>query len=684
MSIGFSLSRIVGFTLSVALSLAILDVGLPMLSATEERFHDAGELLILLAASSLIFLIVTTIWFTLVSVVARLTRSTSPFDAIAAAAAVFLGVVLSIAALTGILIPRRPRDLAPFGFLILIAALAAIGIYMLLLVAKPDRQSRLVSGMLLAIPLLLFEGLGLVWVSVYRVPGVASLQWLLGLAVFTLLAATTVWAGVSVSRYRMAAIASGSLLFLIVFGAVIVLAGRRVQPEESGGASGESRVHKIFLITVDAMRADQLLGSDGPRPQTPNLDWLADRSLVFRQAVSEAPWTLPAFSSIMSGLPVAVHGATESESRFPRQIPTLAGHLQEAGFSTVAIGNNPMLRNGMGLSKGFSEFLWYPKNGWGRSVGGEVIQTRLPQRMWNSVIPTTEDLTTFAIEIVQQHAQETLFVWLHHLDPHLPYSPREPPDPVAGPSFDKVTPTDVNRIRGGQWAPTSSEQDRIKALYQAEIEELDWSLGRFLRTLRDLGLFEDSLIVLTSDHGEEFFEHGGFEHGHSLYQELLRVPLLIKLPGQTDREEIASRVSNRAVMPTVLDIVGVEPRNQELLPPSLLTLRSNPGEANNEADPIFFGGPLYYGAREGVIFKGFKYLTKTMKSDEELYDLSQDPYERDDLANSEAELLREARLLMDQHHIDALKVRSDLGIESEKVEMTEEAMEQLRSLGYVQ
>jgi arylsulfatase A-like enzyme len=207
-----------------------------------------------------------------------------------------------------------------------------------------------------------------------------------------------------------------------------------------------------------------------------------------------------------------------------------------------------------------------------------------------------------------------------------------------------------------------------------------------LETLKRLGIYEQTLVVLTSDHGEEFWEHGGYEHGHSLFGEVLRVPLIFKLPlsrdGITD-SEVSVPVSTESVMPTILELCGIEHDNRFYADSlSSLWIRDS---SSPELEPLVSSGTLYGEDREAVSFDFFKYVRFLKTGREELYDLDSDPKELNSLVMSHDEPLERARHLLNEHHARAQTARKQMGLVGEEtIPLDKETIEALESLGYIQ
>jgi len=210
----------------------------------------------------------------------------------------------------------------------------------------------------------------------------------------------------------------------------------------------------------------------------------------------------------------------------------------------------------------------------------------------------------------------------------------------------------------------------------------DASIGRILSTLKALRLYDDALIVFTSDHGEEFWEHGRLGHGHSVYDELLRVPLIFKLPGSTHRGRRVGAVSTASVAPTILDASGIRYDAANVSVPSLLPAIEHEDRAS-EASPIVSGAQIMFDRHEAIYFDRFKYIVSTVDGKSELYDLSADPLEQHSVAATAPERLEQAQRLLEAHAASAASLRKRLRIEAGATKADEDTVRRLRSLGYL-
>jgi arylsulfatase A-like enzyme len=244
----------------------------------------------------------------------------------------------------------------------------------------------------------------------------------------------------------------------------------------------------------------------------------------------------------------------------------------------------------------------------------------------------------------------------------------------------RLTLQEYLAIRLRRRDPGPAEREWIRQLYQAEVRWVDAAVGSLIAELKRSGRYEDTLIVLLSDHGEEFWEHGGIGHGHTLYEELLRVPWLVKLPGESRRGGINTPVSTASLAATILDLAG------KPFPARYPAARSlSPLLRGSEAvspEPLLSSGLQRLEEREAILFDGFKLIRWETSGRQELYDLALDPAETTDLAASTPEKTAEGARLLDRLDAESERDRKSLGIRREHAPIDPEAMKRLRALGY--
>ncbi|UCG70932.1 MAG: sulfatase-like hydrolase/transferase, partial [Thermoplasmata archaeon] len=409
--------------------------------------------------------------------------------------------------------------------------------------------------------------------------------------------------------------------------------------------------------------------------------------ILFTKAISPSPWTLPSVASIMTGLSPSVHMTIGRESKLQDSFRTLAEYMLDAGYFTAAIGSNDFLTSRRNIAQGFIEYNFFPKPSIGKSFGARLLKRVVPSRFRAKV--STHDLTKLACHWIEENYERDFFLWIHYFDPHLPYAPpldfikKSAPPQAIGTNFSKL-----DEVRGGYFVPSLAERDWIRELYGSEVRYVDNSLGSLLDTLKRLNLYEESLIIFTSDHGEEFWEHGGFEHGHTLYNEVLWVPLMIKPPLSVSKKlakKVVSQViTTTSITPTILDIcrIGYEKGFLSAAPLSPLWEMNSDGF---KPGPIISTGQLYYEDQESVIFDGLKYIRSLVTNHEELYDLASDPKEKNCIASLFPNKTQRIGYILREHKETAKKLRKHYGIfKKETIEVDKETIERLKSLGYVQ
>ncbi len=365
----------------------------------------------------------------------------------------------------------------------------------------------------------------------------------------------------------------------------------------------------ILLISVDTLRADHLGCYGYARDTSPHIDALAADGTVFEQVSSTSSWTLPSHASILTGRYPSHHRLQDDGLKLPSDIPTLAGGLQAAGYHTLAVVSHVYVSSAFGLERGFEAF------------DDSLIEG-------GSRNPIAEEVVERVLERLTRETDRPYFAFVHFFDPHWPYTP--PGDfgeRFADPDYDGSIDGSMKSLNPFLGTKPMSEADReqMVALYDAEIAYVDHQLGRMLSALRERGLLDNTLVLLTGDHGEEFKEHGGLGHGRTLYGEQLGVPLIASghpsfAPGSRSHRV----VSSVDLTATILDLAGADPLpgadGQSLV-------RDRPEDRLVVAESIRFGIEMR-ALRAGV----HKLIRIPSQGIEVFYDLRADPFERNPLA----------------------------------------------------
>ena len=305
----------------------------------------------------------------------------------------------------------------------------------------------------------------------------------------------------------------------------------------------------VLLVVLDTVRADHLSAYGYERATSPDLDRLAEEGELYTNAWSQSPWTLPSVATILTGLPPHLHGAERTgEGLFGvlEDVPTLAEWLQQLGWRTAAVTNVVWLHPRSGLARGFDSY-----------DHRETDETNRGHRDAR----TTTDAALDWLRALDE--RESFFLMVHYFDAHLAYDPPAPYDTMFGDGGASAIPegfgsaAEVFAIRDGRRRLDDRERASLISRYDGEIRFAGDELGRLRREMEALGVWDETLVIVAGDHGEEFWDHGGFEHGHSHHRELLRVPLIVRDPGGPRGAVRDGRVRLLDIAPRVLEFARV-------------------------------------------------------------------------------------------------------------------------------
>jgi len=448
----------------------------------------------------------------------------------------------------------------------------------------------------------------------------------------------------------------------------------------------------VVIFVIDTLRADRLNAYGYERRATsPNIDALAEEGVLFEQAYAAAPWTLPSVASLMTSRFACEHGVLSTRQRFATGVDTLPQILKRLGFTTIGLYANAIVGPGLGFDGGYDFYR--------ESFTNEGRQVKVAREMYPG---------------------RPFFLYVHNLEPHNPefFAPphtpgfRDVPDAVrkqiaehykqyrtatwldfnAGrtPGTTSVAPIQDEHVRG-----LAALKRDYNELYDACVRLADKRVGSVIRALKTRGEWDDTLFILVSDHGEEMHEHGGWSHDQSVYEELVRVPLIIRFPGgRYGGRRVKDLVSLVDVMPTVLDTLGNSGLASDVRGGSLIPLIR--GEASRD-DQLFYVPSIRHnvmsfyqpwkeqrGDINVVIRRGaWKGIWNVEHDTFELYDLRSDTGEQRDVAPVHPELAAAMR----EHAAAWYKTCADSANEgqlaTEADELDEQTLRNLRVLGYV-
>lgn len=350
----------------------------------------------------------------------------------------------------------------------------------------------------------------------------------------------------------------------------------------SGACSRAPQGPNVLLISIDSLREDHLSCSGYARTTSPAIDRLAAEGLLFEQHVSSSSWTLPGHASLFTSVPDSVHGAFDTDRRIPESMHTLAERFREAGWRTQGFFAGPYLHPAFGFGQGFESYLdcaSYKERMDGKPAG-EWAMDKDVQRA------SHEDITNPTVyaawqKWLAQRQPGPFFTFVHLWDVHFDYIPPPPFDKQFDPDYaGSVTGRNFFTDPAINAQMPERDKQHIVALYDGEIAWTDSFVARMRADLEREGLLENTIVVITADHGEELFEHGGKGHRRTLFDEVLRIPLVLRYPAALPRgARIQAQTSSIDVGPTLLELAGL-PAATDVLGTSLVHFARDPASAH--------------------------------------------------------------------------------------------------------
>ena len=445
----------------------------------------------------------------------------------------------------------------------------------------------------------------------------------------------------------------------------------------------------VILVCIDTLRGDRVGFGGHTRPTTPNLDTLADRSAVFEQAYSTYPKTPPAVASLFTGLQPTAHRMSVRPFRLSLDLLTAAEIFQQAGWQTSAVMTNPHLSPGHGYEQGFDSYVYISgAEPWSEpdlppvEPRGPTIELRRAEGL--SAYARGDSVNDAARSWLAEHGASPFFLYLHYMDVHYPYVAPEPWQDrfVTEPGEDRFKEGNTKPLPEG----TIPDRDLafMQARYDGQIDWVDELLSRLLRDLEELGLRDEVLLVITSDHGEEFLEHAAFGHGHSVYRELTHVPLLIHGPGVVPGRH-SRPVSLVDVLPTLGEWAGLSVG--EVQGSSLARALRGDDPVRTPGDPVLaeFRGPCgtvpLAQPRVAVATPDWYLVHHFECGMDELFRWVEDPRLERDLTEDHPGIVRELTEWASSRLSESDRRAS--GIRIEPGDYDERTLERLRALGYM-
>jgi arylsulfatase A-like enzyme len=469
-----------------------------------------------------------------------------------------------------------------------------------------------------------------------------------------------------------ARIAVGVVLAVAIGTAVAVLR----PPQPTAGASRGTRagttgpaVDNVILISIDSLRADRLSSYGNRNETSPTIDRLAANGARFTHAMSTTSWTLPSHMSLLTGRNVLSHGVITENDGLPDTVPTLAEQLQRAGIATAGVVSVPLLGTQYGFGRGFDHY----------------DDQTIPSSTWFDALKDepAPKVTELAEAWIRKHRDGRFFLFLHYWDVHYDYIPPEPYDRLFDPDYTgSVTGAGFFQDKAINRNLPQRDIDHLLALYDGEIRWVDDHLKKLVALLSELGIENDTAIIVTADHGDEFFEHGHKGHGRTLYREVTQIPLIVYIPGGATDRVIDTPVSLIDVMPTILEVTGVAaPPGVDGISLRPLIDQKDPEERDTVHAWLCFlkkktSCQAMQHSPSGTLIHHFQPLRIEFYTPD-------DPRQQNDVASSKAWPRDEQLARMQQVLDEQWQSYRSAGGGQGGVELDKAALERLRALGYV-
>ena len=450
---------------------------------------------------------------------------------------------------------------------------------------------------------------------------------------------------------------------------------------QGGRRPGDARP-SVVLITIDALRADHVGAYGSSAGLTPNLDAFAREATRYEAAYVSAPWTLASFGTIFTSRPPSACGlkiaAVESTdwytkgARLPESIPVVSEQLRRAGYVTAAEVTNPFLFEGRGWKRGFDHFR--------NEDGSDVRALITPETARAEVV--TENARLW----LKMNRREPFFLWVHYLDPHAPYDSPDTPAALRA-RYPREWRTGraywLDQMREQPQEMKAQYADFCRTMYAEEVRYADRRVGELLTELKRAGKYRESLVVITADHGEELFDHQDLEHGHTMYEELLWVPLLVKWPeGWQSDERVRQTVGLIDLAPTFLDVAQATP--MEGMQGQMLPVQDTVRGAEVYSEAVLCG-PEQTALTSDEYKVIYRPYASAAGAEFEIYDRRRDRREQHNLADQHAAPGLRDRLMARTEAARAVAIQWHPGetAGTDRLALSEQTKRKLQTLGYL-
>ncbi len=596
------------------------------------------------------------------------------------------------------LYPALPR--IPINLALTILSLIFLGAFYMILARIVDKTRLIASYLALCTALYSFMIVGLyinenLLSGRFLPPDVARIITNIGILtgcvlLYVLTCRIFIFIGMRASKIRKYILYTIIAILLIGIGGALLYIKMHSSSKEAMVTQSKPAVDRpnIILITMDTTRADHLSCYGYPKHTTPHLDKIASEGVMFKNAYAPSPWTLPSHASLFTSMYPARHGAhcdweimkSNQPRRLHTQHQTLAEILATHDYRTAGVIGAYFCSSFFGLAQGFEYYddtlinvipdlehftLFRISSRW-------VPYLNFASRHGLNGSRVASQINTRVFSWLENHYQSPFFLFINYYDPHHPYLPPDKDSFLF--KEDEVPEIDEFEKR---------KRDKL-ARYDGEIAFVDYHMGKLFEKLRELNIYDPTMIIITSDHGEFFGEHDCWTHFYELYQEVITIPLIIKYPSSYSKKGVyINRVSLLDIMPTILNFLKIP------LPENLQGVNLFEGRSRVMAE-IYRHKYIWPQRREGfarelkaLFLNNYKYIKeyqKESKGKKELYDIDNDPRELYNLIDAMPDKAREMEMkLTEWVSYDETRIPLD-----EPVKLDKKTEENLRVLGYIQ
>jgi len=449
--------------------------------------------------------------------------------------------------------------------------------------------------------------------------------------------------------------------------------------------SERSDEKNLIIITIDALRADAIEPYN-PSWKTPAFTRLANRSIVYERAYAASPWTMPSLASMLSGLKPRAHGCTEPERCLAPEVSSLAEVMQAEGFDTAAVLYQWLFTVPTGFERGFGRYSLTVCHPIALFHQYFAPISRLPEELLDGY-PHLTVLTTIDALRTMKSLKQPFFLWVHYFDPHGRYAPpkrflrnvKKPESEINLPGHSAgypewIDPTVLQKLAPESPPPKPYEIEYVREMYQAEVAFADEQIARFTEFMEASGLVSNTYLILSSDHGEEFYEHKGWDHGRTLYNEVLHIPLMISGPDITpDRTKCFA--THPDIFNTSLKLFGIAPpfsQGQNLL--------AVPQQHCQDRE--LSACTAFVTRKESDAIYSWPY--KLINPPLELYRIDEDPAEQNEIKAENIDLAIELKWKLQDMIATDYTIYKKLGIEPLPKDAKKIQEEVLKALGYIE